>query len=193
MTTTAETSELRAAVRPSGPQMVVDRKWALQLMETHHSFVWRLLVRLGLPKSDAEDAAQQVFLVVFSKVGLELESAQERRYLYGVASRVAFEFFRKNKKHASEPGEPDEFLGPTVSTEELLDQRRARELLDRILLTVPFHYRQVLVLSELDGFSKSEIAMTLELPEGTVASRLRRAKKIFQEKVQRATGRIGAE
>jgi len=188
MTTTAETPGFSGAVKVARREMKVDKKWALELMEKHHSFVWRLLVRLGLPGSDAEDATQQVFFVVFSKQDLRLETTQERGYLYGVASRVAFEFFRKNKKHASDASEPDEYLGPLVSMEDLVDQRRARELLDRILLTLPFHYRQVLVLSELDGFSKSEIARTLDLPEGTVASRLRRAKRIFEEKVKRATG-----
>jgi RNA polymerase sigma-70 factor (ECF subfamily) len=67
----------------------------------------------------------------------------------------------------------------------LLQQGRARALLDEILEAMPTELRAPFVLFELEEMTMSEIAQTLEIPPGTVASRLRRAREIFQEQSRR--------
>jgi RNA polymerase sigma-70 factor (ECF subfamily) len=69
--------------------------------------------------------------------------------------------------------------------DELLDQRRARELLDRVLAELDHDLRVIFVLYEIEELTMAEIASVLELPQGTVASRLRRARQEFSARVER--------
>jgi RNA polymerase sigma-70 factor (ECF subfamily) len=63
----------------------------------------------------------------------------------------------------------------------LLEQKRLREMLDGVLDSMPADLRAVFVLTELEGLSAREIAELLEVPPGTVASRLRRAREAFTQ------------
>jgi RNA polymerase sigma-70 factor (ECF subfamily) len=67
----------------------------------------------------------------------------------------------------------------------LLELRRAREQLDQILDAMPFEHRMVFVLHELEQTPMSEIATLAGVPQGTVASRLRRARQFFRQSVER--------
>jgi len=75
-----------------------------------------------------------------------------------------------------------------------IDDRRARALLDALLASMPLDLRTVFVLYELEELTMAEIARALDLPAGTVASRLRRAREAFEElsrRVRRDLGRKG--
>jgi RNA polymerase sigma-70 factor (ECF subfamily) len=74
--------------------------------------------------------------------------------------------------------------------EDLLDRRRARALLDSILDALPLDLRAVLVLHEIDELSTSEIAEVVGVPVGTAASRLRRAREVFAERLRRLEARL---
>jgi RNA polymerase sigma-70 factor (ECF subfamily) len=86
---------------------------------------------------------------------------------------------------------PDE--GP--GADDALEQRRARELLDEILEMLPMDLRAVFILYELEEMTAAQIADTLSLAPGTVASRLRRARAGFDAAVRRlrACGKIEGE
>src|SRR6185436_13564520 len=71
------------------------------------------------------------------------------------------------------------------SPEELLDQKRARELLDALLDAMTVELREVLILQEGEGMTLSEIAAALEIPLGTASSRLRRAREEFRRLLRR--------
>ena len=75
----------------------------------------------------------------------------------------------------------------TANPEEQMDQRRARALLDQVLGFMPMDLRAVFVLFELEEMTMIEIATMSDLPPGTVASRLRRARQVFQETVGKLT------
>jgi RNA polymerase sigma-70 factor (ECF subfamily) len=62
----------------------------------------------------------------------------------------------------------------------LTEQRRAAAILDRLLAAMELDLRAVFVLDEIEEMSRAEIAQVLGIPEGTVASRLRRARQDFQ-------------
>jgi len=80
---------------------------------------------------------------------------------------------------AEDDGLP-EGVDPRPSAEALLDQKRLRQLLDRVLDQLPDDLRVCFVLYELEGMSSPEIAELLSIPVGTVASRLRRAREAFE-------------
>jgi RNA polymerase sigma-70 factor, ECF subfamily len=157
------------------------------LVAEHHAFVWRSLRRLGVPDGDVDDASQQVFLVAHRRLA-EIAPASGRSFLFQTALRVAADWRRAHKRRCEQtgmalPDVPDGAANP----EELIDQRRARALLDRVLGAMPMDLRAVFVLFELEEMTMVEIATISDLPPGTVASRLRRARQVFQATVSKLT------
>jgi RNA polymerase sigma-70 factor, ECF subfamily len=160
----------------------------------HYDFLWRSLRRLGVAEAQCDDAAQQV-LVVLSRRLADVPQENERSFLFGTAIRVASDY-RKQSARRREVGD-DEALAaePSASpgAEELVDQRRAREMLDQVLDAMPDELRTVLVLAEIEGLTMSETADLLAIPSGTVASRLRRARGVFEEHVATLAARGRSE
>jgi RNA polymerase sigma-70 factor (ECF subfamily) len=160
-----------------------------QLVREHYSFVWRLLRRLGLGEGDADDAAQQVFLVASGRLS-SVEPARERSFLYGVALNVGARARRSLGRRREEPLEAaGERAAREPNAEQVLERREARALLDQLLDEMPEELRVVFVLFELEELSTPEIAELCAIPVGTAASRLRRARDDFDERVARAEAR----
>lgn len=160
-----------------------------RLVRDNYAFVWRLLRRLGLRQGDADDAAQQVFLAASGRLGA-IEPARERAFLYGVALNVGARARRSLGRRREEPLDAaGESVAPEPNAEQLLERREARALLDQLLDEMPEELRVVFVLFELEELSTPQIAELCEIPVGTAASRLRRAREDFEERVARAEAR----
>jgi RNA polymerase sigma-70 factor (ECF subfamily) len=161
------------------------------LLHAHFQMVWRAVRRFGVPSGSAEDAAQEVFIVLASKLD-EVQPGKERQYLYAVAARVAANARRSSIHRHENPGDEPVFdaTSPLPNAERLLEQKRRRELLDRILDGLTHDLRTAFVLFELEDLSVPEIAEVLQIPAGTVASRLRRAREQFGAALSRAQGRL---
>jgi RNA polymerase sigma-70 factor (ECF subfamily) len=159
------------------------------LVRAHYAFVWRLLRRLGLGEGDADDAAQQVFLAASGRLS-SVEPERERSFLYGVALNVGARARRSFGRRREEPLEAaSERVAPEPNAEQLLERRQARALLDQLLDEMPEDLRVVFVLFELEELSTPQIAELCEIPVGTAASRLRRAREDFEERVARVEAR----
>lgn len=155
-----------------------------QLVTEHVNAVWRALRRLGVPTAEVDDATQQVFLIANEKLD-HIQPGRERSFLLGVASRVASHARRSAQRREAAQQRLSESPPEAAPDPEHLTQRlQARDLLDRVLDRMPPEVRAVFVLFELEELSINEVARTLELPRGTVASRLRRARTLFQEKAR---------
>lgn len=148
--------------------------------DEHFDYVWRLLRRLGVHEASVDDTAQQVFLTFSAKLS-QVTPGKERAFLTGTAFRVASNQRRgERRSHERADADPiDRAIDPAPSPEELLDASRQRMWLDRTLDQLPIDLRAVLVLFELEDLTAREIAKLLDLPVGTVASRLRRARQLF--------------
>jgi RNA polymerase sigma-70 factor (ECF subfamily) len=160
-------------------------------LSAHVALVWRVLRRAGLAPADAEDASQDVFWVLAQRIGQVPERAQ-RSFLVSTALRIASDR-RKSKWHRAVSTGFDPEIRPSEAPlpDEALDRRRAEALLDEALDTLDTPDRAVFILAELEQMSRSEVAQALELPEGTVASRLRRAREAFELAVRRLRARPG--
>jgi RNA polymerase sigma-70 factor, ECF subfamily len=159
------------------------------MLAAHYDFIWRLLRRLGLPSDQAEDGAQKVFFVASGRLE-QIKSGSERSFLFGTALRVASETRRDASSRREDlRAEPPETADPAPLADELIDRGRARALLDDILDAMEEDARVVFVLFELEGLKTSEVAELLGIPAGTVASRLRRARALFQTMVTRLRAR----
>jgi RNA polymerase sigma-70 factor (ECF subfamily) len=170
------------AVRPA-----LSRQQSLRLqalVDQHFDFAWRSLRRLGVPEPTVDDAAQQLFLVVAAKLDL-ITPDRVRSFIFGTAVRIASDLRRAlGRERERTSNETDTLCDPVPELDELLEQKRARELLDRWLDELPMDLRTVLVLAEGEGMTMSEIARLCDLPPGTVASRLRRARAALLAKLE---------
>lgn len=179
----------RIAEEKETPANAVDRVPLRVLFEKHCDSVGRLIRSLGVREADVDDAVQEVFIVAARRIG-EINPGAERSFLFGVAVNVAAHARRSfaRRREASEEIEENPTSG-SFSPEELTDRRRARELLDRVLDTMDTDLRTVFVLFEISELSAPEISELLKIPVGTVASRLRRAREDFEERVRRIEAR----
>jgi RNA polymerase sigma-70 factor (ECF subfamily) len=145
--------------------------------ENHYDQIWRLLRRFGVPHSAADDATQQVFLILAERMA-DVRVGSERAFLFGTAVRLASTLRRTQKRELlTEHADLEASTFP--GTDELAHQRRARAMLDAILEQMDVELRTVFVLYELQQFTSVEIAEILHIPVGTAASRLRRARQQF--------------
>ena len=164
---------------------VLDSAKLRALQEEHFEFLWRSLRRLGVPEADVDDAVQQVFLVAARRV---IQPGAERAFLFSTALRVASHARRTLRRRRESDEDLPEQTDATPSPEELLDQRRARALLDEVLEELPLDLRAVFILFELEEMTVVEIAAMIGSPTGTAASRLRRGRELFQQTVARVRG-----
>jgi RNA polymerase sigma-70 factor (ECF subfamily) len=159
-----------------------------QVVDTYFDFIWRSLRRLGVPEANVDDGAQQVFVIAANKLAAVAPEG-ERGFLFAIALRVAADE-RRTRRRRPEVAIGDAPLSDeTPLADELLEQRQARDLIDSMLESMPLELRTVFVLFEMEDLTTIEIANLLELPMGTVASRLRRAREAFQEEITRFKAR----
>lgn len=174
--TYAVTSPLPVAAPVSG---AAQQRLRAAIVE-HYDFVWRTLRRLGVPRHSIEDAGQQVLLVLARRMG-DVRAGSERAFMAATAVRVAADA-RKKQARVREDLDPIAIaasVSDAPSVEEVIDQERARELLDVVLSRMPDEARTVFIFFELEDMTTATIAELLGLPLGTVASRLRRARQLF--------------
>jgi len=177
-------------VRPLEPRTEPQRVEAF--VRHYYAFTWRVLRRYGLAPADADDAAQKVFLIAVDRLG-DIQPGSERAFLFQTARHVASKAHRsvQRRRDASDQAldsleaEAADATGELPSPDDLLDRRRARDLLDRILGELPEDFRAVLVLFEIEGMPAPEIAEALSIPVGTVSSRLRRARAEVERRASR--------
>jgi RNA polymerase sigma-70 factor (ECF subfamily) len=179
------------AIRPARAAPAADPARLHALVKEHLTHVWRSLLRLGVPRWDADDAVQQVFIVASRKVGA-IRPGSERAFLLGIAFRIASRARRtqQRRREVLDP-EPVDRPDPEPGADDLLDRARALAVRYAILDAMPIELRVVFVLYELDELTMAEIAEIVDLPIGTVASRLRRAREQFQAATRRLAARGG--
>jgi RNA polymerase sigma-70 factor (ECF subfamily) len=167
------------------PQTEGATRCADDFVREHYGFVWRVLRRAGLSPEDADDAAQRVFLSATARLA-DIKRQSERAFLFRTAAHVASKAHRSRRRRPDVPGlEADEAVDRAPSLDELVDQRRARDLLDRILAELRPELSAIFVLFDIEGLKKNEVAEALGIPPGTVASRLKRARDEIEARVAR--------
>ncbi len=150
-----------------------------QLVEEHFQYVWRLLRRLGVEAATADDEAQRVFLVANAKLH-HVVPKKEKAFLTSIALRIASNARRATqRKQQRETEFALREAAEAATPDELVERKRMREILDEILGQLSDQQRVVFVLSELEGMTRREVATVLDIPTGTVASRLRLAQQRF--------------
>jgi len=162
------------------PVTDVDRARLERIFNQHHATVWRVLIRRGLPTDAAADATQETFLLAAQKLA-DIRPDSERAFLIGMAIRVAHSLGRKTVRWTLAE-DMDHHLS---NARDAGDSGEDTQLCDRVLSQVDGPLVDVFVLYELEGLTMPEIAGLLQIPLGTAASRLRRAREQFREAAER--------
>lgn len=145
------------------------------LVERHGGMVLGVCQRVLGHSQDAEDSFQATFLVLAQKAARLHGNSSLGPWLYGVAQRVAMKARSKRPTHA--PFEEEFAAAPE---EHVMNGEELRPIIDEEIARLPDHYRSVFVLCELQELTKAEAARQLSVPEGTVSSRLMRAREMLR-------------
>jgi RNA polymerase sigma-70 factor, ECF subfamily len=176
---------------PRSREGVRDDRRLRAVVRGDFDFVSRALRALGVVDADVDDAIQQTFIILMGKLE-EVPEGAERAFLFRTAVNVASNVRRgRSRRREGDPDDLATVATPAASPEDLLDHRRALAVLDQVLEDMPMDLRAVFVLSEVEQMTAPEIASVLLVPQGTVASRLRRAREDFQSRVRRLALRKG--
>jgi RNA polymerase sigma-70 factor (ECF subfamily) len=155
----------------------------VRIFEADFDYVYRSLLRMGVSASDAEDLAQEVFLVMWRRRADWDAGRPLRPWLFGVALRIAHEH-RSRRGRESPVGFVDQ-TDERPRGEEHLAAARARALVLRAIASLPEKQRAVLILHEIEGTPMRDVATVLTVPLFTAYTRLRAARKSFAKAVRR--------
>lgn len=160
--------------------------------EAHADFVWASLQRMGVRDADLDDLMQEVFLVVHRKLPTFDGSSRVTTWLFGIALRVAAAHRRRayNRRERTSAEPPDRgATDPRDGPEGAAEAAEARAELGEILDGMDLEKRVVFVMFEIEELDCEAIAQALEIPIGTVHSRLHSARKDFQSALGRRAAR----
>ena len=166
-----------------------------RLVSLHESMVYNLAARLLGDGEEARDLSQDVFLQVYRTLGGFEGRSTLKTWIYRIVvnqARNRQRWWRRRRRERSCPiedmtpadharaaaGRPD----ADAPFERLARGERARQL-QGALLKLSFDHRAILLLREVEGLDCEEIAAALKIPQGTVKSRLARARESLREAV----------
>ena len=163
-----------------------------QLVEAYQDKVYNLALRMCGNADDAFDLSQEAFFRAWRGLsGFQFESAFST-WLFRLTSNVCLDWLRAKKRRPTvslttldDEGEETQLdvPDPGKSPEELLLAAEDRSALTKALNELPVEYRQILTLRAIDDLSYTEIAEVLHLREGTVKSRISRARLALRKKL----------
>jgi RNA polymerase sigma-70 factor (ECF subfamily) len=155
-----------------------------ELVCIHAQGVRNVIYRMCGDAQIAEDAAQETFIQAWLHLSSYRPQTSLRNWLYRIAVNAATDMLRKEKRIL--PGDigdlqlTDGRPGPEL----LAAQQERTALVQRAVLSLPDACRAVLVLREYEGMSYHEIADALDIPMGTVMSRLNYARQLLKERLK---------
>jgi RNA polymerase sigma factor (sigma-70 family) len=151
------------------------------LVRRHARMVWGVCCRLLYNHHDAEDAFQATFLVLVRKAA-GVPGHAVANWLYGVARQTAVRLRATAAKRGRRETQVINMPEPTVAE---VREAHWQSVLDEELGRLPGHYRGVIVLCDLEDRTRKEAARQLGIPEGSVASRLTRARVLLAKRLTR--------
>lgn len=158
-----------------------------EVYRAHFRLVWRTLGRLGVREVDLMDMTQNVFLIVHRQLAGFQGRAELTTWLFSIARLVAKDYLRAAPMRREVVVDVRDLARQEGRSESPLQRLDTRELslrLEAILKKMPGKLRLVFVMFELEEMSGDEIARLLGIPVGTVRSRLRVARVLFQREAK---------
>jgi RNA polymerase sigma-70 factor (ECF subfamily) len=175
-----------------------DERAFRELIEGHRDRVYNITFRMLGNRAEAEDVAQEVFITVFKTIETFREESKFSTWLYRVTvnhckNRIKY----LARRHDRDRDELDETSngsngaigGPApASPDRALEGAQMEKLLQEAIGNLDDEHRVVVVLRDVEDLSIEEICEITGLPDGTVKSRLHRARLALRKKLQRHVG-----
>jgi RNA polymerase sigma-70 factor, ECF subfamily len=176
--TTANETELIAWAKKG------DRNAFSELVCIHAEGVRNVIYRMCGDAQIAEDAAQETFIQAWLHLASYRPQTSLRNWLYRIGVNAATDMLRKEKRILPHALEDLPLKDPQPGPEARFSREERTALIQKVVLSLPDACRAVLVLREYEGLSYHEIANTLDIPVGTVMSRLNYARKLLRERLE---------
>lgn len=167
-----------------------------ELVSRYRNQITSYIYRMTNDYDGAVDLAQETFVRVYQAAERYHSSYAFSTYIYRIATNLAISELRKRKRRrlisltgfflATDESDASEFNPPDerpLQDVELVDSER-RAAVQRAICTLPEKYRAPLVLRDVEGKSYEEIARILETSEGTIKSRISRARGFLRDKLK---------
>ena len=162
-----------------------------EIVLPHLDAAYNLARWLTRNDQDAEDVVQDAYLRAFRFFD-GFRGGEGRGWLLTIVRHTCYSWMEKNRpaevsavfdeeKHAEESAAFDPEIAGGGNPEAIALQNAHRRILDQAIAALPLGFREVLILRELEDLSYKEIARVIDIPIGTVMSRLARARKLLQE------------
>ena len=154
-----------------------DRDAFGELVEQYRDNVYRLAYRMCGNAYDADEAAQEAFVAAWRALPNFRGDAKFSTWLYRLTTNAAIDVMRREKRHQTVgDGEMMDLADDADSPQETVERTEQQEAVQKALATLSEEYREVLLLRYMEELDYAEIADVLQLPSGTVKSRINRAK-----------------
>ena len=171
-----------------------DRDAFVTLFHRYQAMVYRFARQMSGRTDTAEDVTQDVFIALMQHGDrFDPRIGAFSTYLYGMARNLVLRRLRHRGARIEvdvalfEANPPRALVAEGDPVEDLARAERVRAL-RRAILALPVHYREVVVLCELNDVSYEEAARVISCPIGTIRSRLNRAKRVLGEKIRAREG-----
>ncbi|MCH7823616.1 MAG: RNA polymerase sigma factor [Acidobacteria bacterium] len=180
------------------------KRWAQRaLFERNYEAIYRVLLSQSGNPAEAEDLVQETFLRAFQSMAAFKSKAKVSTWLTRIALNAFYDVRRRQRTHrqllkeqrsrSARAGTEYPGMATQNALEEELVRREKWTLLQRVLQALSDRDREVIVLCDLEEHSYAEVAAILDVAEGTVASRLSRARDHLRRAVEGRTDKSGKE
>lgn len=154
---------------------------------------WRSAVSMAYQRtrrwSDAEDVAQDAFVLAFRKLVQLREPAKFPGWFFTIVARSCVEVARRKPRRPVTVEDPEAMADPLLeSKERSADQGAVREQIQAAIEALPERYRPVILLRYGQGMPVNDISKALDVPRGTVVSQIFRANRILRTKLSHLVG-----
>ena len=162
-----------------------------QLVEVYRKKIFNIALRMTGNHDDAGELTQEVFIRVYRSLRNFKGESQFSTWIYRIATNMCLDELRRRKKRkiisldeeirmvddgeVRRQIEDDKPLPETIA-----ETNELKKMVKDALMSLPDEYRLVIVMRDIHGFSYSEIAKIIKCPEGTVKSRINRARKALR-------------
>lgn len=186
-------SGLRTADLPAARER--DDDFFESLVEDHYRRVYTLIYRIVHNEADAADLTQETFVRVYRALPRLRAEGASATWIRRIATNLSLDFLRRRKaapqctsldaptSDDAEPVQARDVADRSADPEKLLAGEERTQVLRRAVASLPDDYRAVIVLHHMEEMRVEEIAAVLGVPEGTVKSRLSRARKALFRKL----------
>jgi RNA polymerase sigma-70 factor, ECF subfamily len=162
-----------------------DREAFGRLVSLHYDGVIQVVYRMCSDVQIAEDAAQEAFIRAWQKLSSFQEQASFRNWIYRIALNAAYDLLRRKAAADLDDEETGMLEDSTPGPEASLLTKEQAERVKAAIQALPEASRAVIVLREYGGLSYQEISEVLEIPIGTVMSRLNYARDTLRKTLER--------